>query len=77
MMDNIVVPEDINKEWFGVIRRLQSVSKSNGLSVVSIAILVDENGNPVAWTAPKKTLLEPKSMSGALLSLAVKGENVL
>jgi len=32
MMDNIVVPEDINKEWFGVIRRLQSVSKSNGLS---------------------------------------------
>lgn len=76
-MGNDNIPEDINKEWFGVIRRLQSISKSNGLSVLSIAILVDNDGNPVAWTAPKKMLLEPKSMSGALLTLAVKGENVL
>ena len=71
------LPEDINVEWLSVIRRLQSISKSGGLSVLSIAILVDMDGNPVAWTSPKKQLLEPKSMSGALLSLAVKGENVL
>ena len=71
------MPEDINVEWLPVIRRLQSIAKSGGLSVLSIAILVDMNGDPIAWTAPKKQFLEPKSMSGALLSLAVKGENVL
>ncbi len=69
--------EDINPEWFNVIRRLQSVSKSQGLSVVTIAVLVDEGGKPLAWTAPEKLLIEPKSMAGALLSLAVRGENIL
>jgi len=71
------LPEDINPEWFSVIRRLQSASKSNGLSVVSIAILVDANGKPISWTAPEQMLLEPKSISGALLALALHGENVL
>ena len=75
MMDNF--PEDIKPEWLSVIRRLQSVSKSSGLSVVSIAILVDADGKPISWTAPERILLEPKSISGALLALALQGENVL
>lgn len=75
MMDNL--PEDIKPEWLSVVRRLQSVSKSSGLSVVSIAILVDADGKPISWTAPEKILLEPKSISGALLALALQGENVL
>lgn len=70
-------PEDIKPEWLSVIRRLQSVSKSSGLSVVSIAILVDADGKPISWTAPERILLEPKSISGALLALALQGENVL
>ena len=75
MMDNL--PEDIKPEWLSVVRRMQSVSKSSGLSVVSIAILVDADGKPISWTAPEKILLEPKSISGALLALALQGENVL
>lgn len=75
MMENL--PEDIKPEWLSVVRRLQSVSKSSGLSVVSIAILVDADGKPISWTAPEKILLEPKSISGALLALALQGENVL
>lgn len=71
------LPEDVNPAWMNIARRLQSVSKSNGMSVVSIAVLVDEDGNPVSWTQPNRTLLEPKSMSGALLALALHGENVL
>ena len=71
------LPEDINPEWLSVIRRLQSVAKSSGLSVISIAILVDPDGKPVSWTAPDKILLEPKSISGALLALALQGENAL
>ncbi len=73
---NNIIPEDVNPEWLSVVRRLQSVAKSNGLAVLNISILVDADGTPVAWTAPGKKLIEPKSMSGALLSLAVRGENI-
>lgn len=54
---------DIKKEWLNVLRRLQSVSKSNGYGVVNMAILVDADGNPVAWCEPRLTKIEPKGAS--------------
>jgi hypothetical protein len=70
-----MVPEDIQREWLSVIRRLQSVAKSEGLSVLSISILVDANGVPQAWTSPKQVKIEPKLASSAILSLFIEGEN--
>ncbi len=49
----IVLPEDVQPQWLSVIRRLQSVGKSKGLSIIHITILCDEEGNPVGWTEPK------------------------
>jgi len=72
--DIIILPDDIKPEWLSVIRRLQSQSKSGGLSVLSINILVDENGIPQAWTSPIQTKIEPKSAASAILSLFI-GEN--
>lgn len=70
MTDNSeLLPQDIKKEWLSVIRRLQSVSKSGGLSVISISILVDHNGTPKAWTEPIRTLIEPKNAASAVLSI--------
>lgn len=63
------IPLDIQREWLAVIRRLQSVSKSEGLSVITISILVDKDGVPQAWTAPQKTLIEPKNAASAILAL--------
>ena len=63
------IPLDIKKEWFSLIRRLQSVAKSEGLSVISIKILVDKDGTPVSWTSPKRTLIEPKSRSSLIQSI--------
>jgi hypothetical protein len=65
----IELPEDINVKWLPVIRRLQSVAKSQGLAIISVAILVNENGDPIAWTSPERTLIEPKKSSEALLTL--------
>jgi hypothetical protein len=64
--------EDIQPEWFSVIRRLQSIAKSQGLSVLSINILVDADGIPQAWTEPVKTLIEPKREASALLMMVGK-----
>jgi hypothetical protein len=74
MGKNIMLPEDIQREWFSVIRRLQSVSKSQGLSVISISILVDADGTPQAWTAPKQTFIEPKNAASAIIGLFIEME---
>jgi hypothetical protein len=71
-MNNNCLPEDIKPQWLSVIRRLQSISKSNGLSVVSISVLVDENGTPIAWTEPKQVKIEPKSDVSALIALSMQ-----
>lgn len=55
--------DDIKKEWLNVVRRLQSVSKSNGYGVVHMTILVDADGNPVAWCEPRMSKIEPKGAS--------------
>lgn len=60
---------DIQKEWLSVARRLQSVAKSNGLSVLSINILVDAEGHPIAWTAPKKVLIEPSNKASDIMGI--------
>lgn len=65
------LPDDIQSEWLSVIRRLQSVAKSDGLSVLQISILVDANGVPKAWTAPTQKKIEPKSDASALLQLTL------
>lgn len=61
--------EDVQPKWLSVIRRLQSVSKSGGLQVITISVLVDADGNPKAWIEPKVTKIEPKNESSALLML--------
>jgi hypothetical protein len=64
------IPLDIKPEWLNPIRRLQSVArKSNGMAIVSMKFVVDENGLPVQWTDPKITLLEPKSDRNTILEL--------
>lgn len=51
---------DIKKEWLNIARRLQSASKSDGLMILRISVLCDKNGNPIAWTEPRRILIEPK-----------------
>ena len=66
------LPEDVKPAWINLIRRLQSVAKSQGLSVISIDILVDADGSPISWSEPKKTMLEPKKSAGDLLRALVR-----
>jgi len=67
------LPTDIQVEWLSVIRRLQSVSKTEGLAVIRISILVDADGRPKTWLSPHVFKIEPKSSADALLHL-IEGE---
>jgi len=64
-------PEDIKPAWFNVIRRLQNVAKQSNqrVGVVSIRILIDQNGDPVSWTEPELVSLEPKRQGAEVLEL--------
>ncbi len=61
--------QDLKHGWLSLARRLQSVAKSNGLSVLSINILVDAEGEPIAWTAPKKVLIEPSNDASEIMGI--------
>ena len=60
--------EDIQARWNNVTRRMQSVSKSGGLSVVVARVLVKKDGTPVSWEVDSR-ILEPKSLQNALIDL--------
>lgn len=62
------LPEDIQKTWYNITRRLQSVAKSEGLSVVTLKVLVSADGEPITWEVDSH-LLEPKSLQKSLLDM--------
>lgn len=55
------LPEDIQQSWYNIIRRFQSVAKSDGVSIIQLTILVDDNGNPILWSNPNIIKIEPKA----------------
>ncbi len=71
------IPLDIQPQfllqWFNIIRRIQSVSKNgnNGIAIVNMRIVVDQDGRPRLWTEPTVTRLEPKRSSDDIIRLLV------
>lgn len=68
MEEKETLPLDIQKKWYNIVRRMQSVAKSEGLSIVSVKVLVEADGTPVTWEV-ESHILEPKSLQKALLSM--------
>lgn len=65
--------DDIKTGWLSVARRGQSVAKSQGLSIVTITILCDAEGEAVAWGGIDQIKLEPKATAEeALMSVIQK-----
>lgn len=60
-------PKDIRPAWLNILRRLQSVSKSKGVSVVTIRIIVDEEGEPLHWLTPRVEQVEPAASANEFL----------
>ena len=55
--------------WFSVMRRIVSVARSEGHSVVTIRVIVNADGVPVQWAEPSAVRLEPKRDGVALTQL--------
>lgn len=64
-------PEDYHTlcQWFPIIRHARSVAKSNGMSVITIRVIVDDLGNPLApWPVPEAVRLLPRMSSQETIS---------
>ena len=69
-----LITQDIKPDWLNVIRRLQSVAcRQKGYAIVSMQVLVDEEGNPVFWTEPSMVKLEPQGRGGQFLAQMICG----
>ena len=78
--DEVAYPLDIKKNWLSVARRMQSVSRTDGFALVSITVLVDQDGVPRFWTEPKCLKIEPKKSVSEILEIMRKfaeGERVI
>ena len=62
-------PKDLKPPWLNVARRMQSVSKTGGLALVSITVLVDLEGVPRLWMEPTCKKIEPRKASQDILEL--------
>ena len=68
-------PQDLKPPWLNVARRMQSVSKTGGLALVTITVLVDNDGVPKLWLEPKCEKIEPRRSSNEILKLLSDAKN--
>lgn len=60
---------DLKACWFDVVRRMQSVSRTDGMAIVSISVLVDQEGCPRFWLEPTCKKIEPRKSAEEILRL--------
>lgn len=65
-------PQDIKTGWLNVARRLQSVARTQGLALVSITVLVDQEGCPRFWLEPNVRKIEPSRSADEIMEIFSK-----
>jgi hypothetical protein len=66
------VPPDLEllRPWLALVRRLRKEAKDGGhCAVISLRVIVDQDGTPRHWTVPQRLSLEPRASSEELVKL--------
>jgi len=50
---------EILEPWFNLIRSMRSQCTSNGMSGITVRVIVDEHGMPKLWAEPKAIHISP------------------
>lgn len=68
-------PEDLRPRYLSLARRIQSAGcEYRGTTLVSITVVVDENGNPTYWTEPRSVNIEPAANKEIIELLASQAQ---
>lgn len=65
----VTTPRDLHilMPWLNVVRRLRDAALGGGSrSAIKIIVIANCDGEPVQWTAPKVTAIEPRANGQAL-----------
>ena len=64
-------PREVTKPWMNFVRRVRSAAAKHnpGVLILQVTVIVDASGNPVGWSSPRCTPIEPSSKSEEILKL--------
>lgn len=59
--------QDVRSQWLNAARRMQGMAKSKGVSIITLRVVVDENGDPIFWLSPNIEHVEPAAKAGEFI----------
>lgn len=71
-MSSVAFPQDIKIPWLNVARRFQSVARTGGLALITMTVLVDQDGLPRLWLEPDCRKIEPKKSAEEIIELLTR-----
>lgn len=71
-ISSMAFPQDIKIPWLNVARRFQSVARTGGLALITMTVLVDQDGLPRLWLEPDCRKIEPKKNAEEIIELLTR-----
>jgi hypothetical protein len=68
-MSSMAFPQDIKVPWLNVARRFQSVARTGGLALITMTVLVDQDGLPRLWLEPDCRKIEPRRSAEEIIKM--------
>lgn len=68
-MSSVAFPQDIKIPWLNVARRFQSVARTGGLALITMTVLVDQDGLPRLWLEPDCRKIEPRRSAEDIIKM--------
>lgn len=68
-MSSVAFPQDIKVPWLNVARRFQSVARTGGLALITMTVLVDQDGLPRLWLEPDCRKIEPRRSAEEIIQM--------
>lgn len=68
-ISSMAFPQDIKIPWLNVARRFQSVARTGGLALITMTVLVDQDGLPRLWLEPDCRKIEPRKSAEEIIKL--------
>jgi len=65
-------PLDLRTGWLNIARRMQqrAISSGNeGVAVMTVHVILDENCNPIGWIEPRCVKIDPKRNAEMILRI--------
>ena len=65
---------DIKPDWLNLVRRMQSIARrQSGYAIISVTVVVNQDGIPMFYNEPEVTKLAPRAAATRFLTELIGG----